>query len=97
MDAPPTGALSQIAIAGTIAGYHPAGRPPGRYHAGAGRRAGRQSSCKAKACVRIESMSKHRIFTTKFSSVYPHYARKAESKLIDELARGKAMEKVLRQ
>lgn len=42
-------------------------------------------------------MSKHRIFTTKFSSVYPHYARKAESKLIDELARGKAMEKVLRQ
>ena len=25
-------------------------------------------------------MSKHRIFTTKFSSVYPHYVRKAESK-----------------
>lgn len=25
-------------------------------------------------------MSKHRIFTTKFSSVYPHYMRKAEGK-----------------
>jgi hypothetical protein len=25
-------------------------------------------------------MSKHRIFTTKFSSVYPHYVRKAEGK-----------------
>ena len=25
-------------------------------------------------------MSKHRIFTTKFSSVYPHYVRKVESK-----------------
>lgn len=25
-------------------------------------------------------MSRHRIFTTKFSSVYPHYVRKAEGK-----------------
>ena len=28
----------------------------------------------------LASMSKHRIFTTKFSSVYPHYVRKVESK-----------------
>lgn len=57
----------------------------------------------------------HRIFTTSFSSVYPHYVAKVEKKgrtkdelhrvirwltgfdeLVDELARGKAIDKVLR-
>ncbi len=64
-------------------------------------------------------MPEHRIYTTKFSSVYPHYVQKAErkgrtkaevdrvedplmrnirylDKLVDELAKGKAIEKVLR-
>ncbi len=38
----------------------------------------------------------HRIYTTSFASVYPHYVAKAERKLIDELAKGKAMEQILR-
>jgi hypothetical protein len=47
-------------------------------------------------------MKKHRIYTTSFASVYPHYVTKAEKiryldKLIDELAKGKAMEKILRK
>jgi hypothetical protein len=48
-------------------------------------------------------MTKHRIYTTSFASVYPHYVAKAEKKgryldkLIDELAKGKAMEKILRK
>jgi hypothetical protein len=70
-------------------------------------------------------MPGHRIFTTAFAGVYPHYVQKAEKKnrtkavvcgvrvesvedplmqkiryldkLIDELAKGKAMEKILRQ
>jgi hypothetical protein len=43
----------------------------------------------------------HRIFTTSFASVYPHYVTKVEKKgrakaELDELAKGRAMEKVLR-
>ncbi len=62
----------------------------------------------------------HRIFTTTFASVYPHYVNKVQKKrraraefdqviedpvmqkirhldqLVDELAKGKAIEKVLR-
>jgi len=61
-------------------------------------------------------MTKHRIYTTSFASVYPRYVAKAErkgrtreeveeptmreirylDKLVDELARGKKMEKILR-
>ena len=46
-------------------------------------------------------MPEHRIFTTRFSSVYPHYVTKAERKgrtreEVDELAKGKAIAKVLR-
>jgi len=54
--------------------------------------------------------TKHRIYSTPFGSVYRHYVAKAEKnveeptmreiryldKLIDELAKGKAMEKILR-
>jgi hypothetical protein len=45
-------------------------------------------------------MPRHRIFTTAFSKVYPMYVQKAQRKnrkLIDELAKGKGMEKILRQ
>jgi hypothetical protein len=58
-------------------------------------------------------MAKLGIYTTSFASVYPHYVAKAEKKgrtkaevdeiiryldkLIDELAKGKAMEKILRK
>ncbi len=48
-------------------------------------------------------MPGHKIFTTSFASVYPHYVAEPLmreirylDKLIDELARGKAMEKILR-
>jgi hypothetical protein len=49
-----------------------------------------------------------RIFTTSFASVYPHYVTKVEKKgrtkaeldqvieLVDELAKGKSMDKILR-
>lgn len=52
------------------------------------------------------SMAKHRIYTMSFASVYPMYIAKAEKKertkaevdkLIDELAKGKAIEKILRK
>lgn len=58
-------------------------------------------------------MARHNIFTTAFAKVYPMYVRKAErknrtqaevdqvicwlDKLVDELARGKSMEKILQQ
>ncbi len=43
-------------------------------------------------------MTKHRMFTTKFAGVYP-LMRKIRylDKLIDELAKGKAMDKILRR
>lgn len=45
-------------------------------------------------------MAGHRIFTTSFASIYPHYVHKAErkgrSKLVDEVARGKKMTSILR-
>jgi hypothetical protein len=52
-------------------------------------------------------MTEHRIFTMPFSAVYPAYVNTAErkgrtkkirqlDKLVDELAKGKALEKVLR-
>jgi hypothetical protein len=52
---------------------------------------------------------KHRIYSTRVASVYPHYVTKAEKKgrtmreiryldkLIDELAPGGSMEKILRE
>ena len=36
-------------------------------------------------------MDNHRIYTTSFASVYPHYVTKAE-----DLARGRPMAKILR-
>lgn len=45
----------------------------------------------------------HRIYTMSLAGVHPHYISKAEKKgrfldkLIDELARGKKMEMILRQ
>lgn len=44
-------------------------------------------------------MTEHRIFGTKFSSAYPLYVQKAERKnhTQDELAKGKSLDKILRQ
>ncbi|MCK8113900.1 DUF2200 family protein [Anaerosoma tenue] len=48
-------------------------------------------------------MTEHRLFAMEFAKVYPLYVAKAErkirylDKLIDELARGKAMDKILRR
>lgn len=47
-------------------------------------------------------MPRHRIFARPFARVYPLYVQKVErirylDKLIDELAKGKTMEKILRQ
>lgn len=48
-------------------------------------------------------MPAHRIFAMPFAKVYPLYVQKAErknrylDKLVDELAKGRKMEKILRQ
>jgi hypothetical protein len=42
-------------------------------------------------------MPKHRIFSTKFSKVYPMQRIRYLDKLVDELAKGMAMHKILRQ
>lgn len=45
-------------------------------------------------------MAGHRIFTTSFASIHPHYVDRAErkdrSKLVDEVSRGKKMTSILR-